>query len=265
MKEDPFPEQSLQAWIDLFSDPALSLSAILEKGNKSEATFSSPSYLALWLDYFLVAGEEPVKEKWASLPLEEQIGLGVELLTCYIFQPLYIRLTKREKASMIKAPLKLESQGKFFRVEHGTGTNRNIELLYPLEHRRLWPDLFRIIPGDLFSSRKIMEAIQPGMTLSSFSRLEKIRQRVETLASFLTKGQPEETLPDRLPVEQTPFDMAPPITGDQIEESDTGDHSPEITDSSQSAPEIKDIPPSPLPPPKRKKKIKQSKNQMELF
>ena len=167
MKEDPSQEQSLKEWTDLFSDPASSLSA-LGKGNLSEPAFSASLYLALLSDLFLVAGEEPVKEKWASLPLDVRTDLGIELLKGYLFQPLYIRLSKEEKASAIKAPLKLESQGKFFRVEHGAGPNRKIELLYPLNHLEFWPDLFGLFQEDFFSSEKVFKALEPGISTGVF-------------------------------------------------------------------------------------------------
>jgi hypothetical protein len=162
MREDPSQEQSLKEWTDLFSDPASSLST-LGKGNLSEPTFFASLYLALLSELFLVAGGEAVKEKWASLPLEVQTELGIELLKNYLFQPLYIRLSREKKSSPIKSPLSLESQGKLFRVEHGAGPNRKIELLYPLNHRRFWPDLFRLFQEDFFSSAKVFKALEPGI------------------------------------------------------------------------------------------------------
>lgn len=261
MKEDPFQEQSLKEWTDLFSDPASSLSA-LEKGNPFEPTFSASLYLALLSDLFLVAGEEPVKEKWASLPLELQTDLGIELLKGYLFQPLYIRLSKEEKASAIKGPLKLESQGKFFRVEHGTETNRKIELLYPLDHHRFWPDLFKLFQEDFFSSEKVFKALEPRILLASSSRLEKIRRRGETLNSLFLKGKHQEISADLLPGDQSETKNAQEAHPGQAQ----GDvHPLEKIEPDPSAPAISDLPPSPLSPPMRKKKKKPSNEQLELF
>ena len=260
MKEDPSQEQSLKEWADLFSDPASSLSA-LGKGNLSAPAFSASLYLALLSDLFLVAGEEPVKEKWASLPLEVQTDLGIELLKGYLFQPLYIRLSLEEKVSAIKAPLKLESQGKFFRVEHGTGPNRKIELLYPLNHLEFWPDLFGLFQEDFFSSEKVLKALEPGILLASSSRLEKIRRRAETLGSLFLKGKPKASSTD-LPRDQSETINAPEDSPGQAQEDV---HPPEKIKPDLSASANSDLPPSPLLPPKRKKKKKSSNEQMELF
>ena len=259
MKEDPSQEQSLKEWIDLFSDPATSLST-LEKGNLSESAYSASLYLALWLEFFLVAREKPVKEKWASLPQGEQTDLGIELLKCYLFQPLYIRLSKEERSSAIKAPLTMEAQGKLFRVEHGTGTNRKIELLYPLDHLRFWPDLFRLFQEDFFSSKKVFKTLEPGIILASSSRLEKSKRRAETLGSFFWKGKSEKIFTDLFPGDQSKTKNALEDTPGQAH----GDvHPPKMIEPCQPEPAVSDLPPSPLLPPKRKNKP--SKDQMELF
>ncbi len=261
MKESPSQEQSLKEWTDLFSDSAESLSA-LEKGDFSEPTFSASLYLALLSDLFLSAGEEPVKEKWASLSRVVQTDLGIELLKDYLFQPLYIRLSKEKKLSPIKSPLKLESQGKFFRVEHGAGPNRKIELLYPLNHRRFWPDLFRLFEEDFFSSEKVFKALEPEILLASSSRLEKIRHRAEDLSTLFLKGKHPEISASLPPGDQSEItnareDAPGPAHGDV--------HPPEKMEPDLSAPAISDLPPSPPSPPKRKKKKKPSDDQLELF
>ena len=262
MKEDPSQEQSLKEWTDLFSDPASSLSA-LGKGDLSEPTFSASLYLALLSDLFLIAGEEPVKEKWASLPQEVQTDLGIELLKDYLFQPLYIRLSKEKKLSPIKSPLKLESQGKFFRVEHGAGPNRKIELLYPLNHRRFWPDLFRLFEEDFFSSEKVFKALEPEILLASSSRLEKIRQRAENLSTLFLKGKQQEISTGLPPGDQSEINKCP---GRYPRASARGGSSPGKDGARPvgSLP-ISDLPPSPPSPPKRKKKKKPSDDQLELF
>jgi hypothetical protein len=258
MKDDPSQEQSLQTWIDLFSDPASSLSTFLEKESGPESTLSSPLYLALWLDFFLVTGAKPVKEKWSFLSFAKQIELGIELLKYYLYQPLYIRLTKESTVSVIKAPLKLESQGKLFRVEQGTGTNRKIELLYPLDHPRFWPDLFGLFQEDFFSSEKVHNALEPGIILASSSRLEKMRRRAETLGSLVLEGKHGQISADLKP--EVPF-QTPNATEDILEQAG---HSSQTIESNQSAPSVS-APPSPLSSPKRKKKKKSSMDQMELF
>jgi hypothetical protein len=266
MKEDPSQEQSLQTWIDLFSDPATSLSTLLENGFGSESAFSPSPYLALWFEYFLVAESKPVKEKWASLSFEKQIGLGIELLKYYLFQPLYIRLSNEAKTSVMKAPLKLESRGKLFRVEHGTGTNRKIELLYPLNHSRIWPNLFRFFQEDFFSSEKVFKALEPGILLAFSSHLEKIRHRAETLSSLFLKEKYQEISTGLSPGEQSEIKNAQEEPSGQAE----GDiHPPEKMwldlPADQPPPPISDLLPSPPSPPKRKKKKKPSDDQLELF
>ena len=261
MKEDPSQEQSLKEWADLFTDPASSLSA-LGKGDFSEPTFSASLYLALLSDLFLSAGEKPVKEKWGSLPLEVRTDLGIELLKDYLFQPLYIRLSKEKKSLPIKSPLSLESQGKLFRVEHGAGPNRKIELLYPLNHRRFWPDLFKLFQEDFFSSEKIFKALEPGILLVSSSRLEKIRQRAETLGSLFLKGKQKEISTSLLPGDHPETKNTQEDTPGQAPEDV---HPSEKIEPDLSAPTISDLPPSPHSPPKRKKKKKPANDQLELF
>jgi hypothetical protein len=261
MNADPSHEQFLKDWTDLFSDPASSLSH-LGKGNLSESRNSVSLHLALWLEFFLIAGEESVKEKLALLPLEEQTALGIELLKCYLFQPLYIRLSKEEKSPAIKSPLLMESRGKFFQIEHGTGKNRGMELLYPLDHRRFWPELFGIFQEDFFSSETVFKALEPGIILTSSSRLRKIRQRAETLGSFFLKGKSN-------------IISAPIVPGDQSKTKNALEDNPEQTngelhpnkkiETTHPAPVVSDLPPSPFLPPKRKKKKKSSQDQMELF
>ncbi|MGA3083754.1 MAG: hypothetical protein ABSE95_03045 [Thermodesulfobacteriota bacterium] len=261
MNQDRFQGKSLKEWTDLFSDPASSLSA-LGKEALFERTYSVPLHLALWLEFFLIAGEEPVKEKWALLPLEEQTDLGIELLKCYLFQPVYIRLVKEERSLVLKAPLIMVNQEKFFQVEHGTGTNRKIELLYPLDHRRFWPELFGIFQEDFFSSEKVLKALEPGISLTSSSRLIKIKQRAETLGSFFVKGKNKETSTYLLPKDQSKTKNAlEDIPGQAHEEI----RPPKEIEPNHLAPAVSDLPPSPLLPPKRKKKKKSSQEQMELF
>jgi hypothetical protein len=264
MKEDPSLEQPLKEWIDFFSDPASSLFT-LGKGNLSESAYSESLYLALWLEFFLVAGEEQVKKKWALLPLEEQTGLGIELLKCFLFQPLYIRLSKEEKSSAIKSPLKLESQGKLFRVEHGSGTNRKIEFLYPLDHYRFWPDLFRVFPEDFFSSEKILKALEPGIIMASSSRLGKIRQRAETLGSFFLKSTGTKIPSSPLPEEQSNIDKNGLFADDSPDQTEGIVHSFEMIAPVQFPPMTEENKPSPSSPKREKKKRRSSKDQMELF
>jgi hypothetical protein len=260
MKEDPFQDQSLKAWTELFSDPALSLSTFLEKGNPSPSVYSTSISLALWLEFFLVAGQRSVKEKWALLSFEEQIDLGIALSRFYLFQPLYIRLSREEKPSVIKAPLKLEGQWKLFRVEYGTGKDQKTEFLYPLDHFHFWPDLFGLLEESFFSSEKVFKALEPGIILASSSRLEKIRHRAEILGSLFLSGKRKEILPDLSPEDPSTKNNLPQDTPGQA----NGDiPTPRGTEPSQPAP-VSDLL-SPPGSPKRKKKKKTLMDQMELF
>jgi hypothetical protein len=262
MKEDASPEQALQKWSGLFSDPASSLNALWGKGDLSESAYPASFYLALWLEFFLIAGENQAKEKWISLSFEEQIDLGIRLLKCYLFHPLYIRLSKEEKISVIKAPLRLESQGKLFRVEHGTGTSRKLELLYPLDHLEFWPDLFKVFPEDFFTSEKILKALEPGIILVSSSRLEKTRHRAEKLTALFSKRKYKE-ISEALPSEDQ--SKNPPVREDTPEQADQEVIAPDRFEPNQPTLLVSDLPPSPGLPPKRKKKKKTAMDQMDLF
>jgi hypothetical protein len=94
-------------------------SPLLGEGHPSDADFFSPFMgneslfetgypaslrLALWLDFFLMAGEEGFKKKWPLLPTEEQKTLGIELLKCYLVQPLFLRLSQEERPSGAQGP-----------------------------------------------------------------------------------------------------------------------------------------------------------------
>jgi hypothetical protein len=262
MKEAPSLEQSIKEWSELFSDPASSLTALGGRGDLPESAYPASFYLALWLELFLVAGENQAKEKWASLSLEGQIDLGIGLLKCYLFHPLYIRLSLEEKISIIKAPLRLESQGKLFRVEHGSGANRKLELLYPLDHLEFWPDLFSLFPEDFFASEKILKALEPGIILVSLSRLEKTRRRAETLAALFSTEkhkEPPEVLPSGDQSRQ------PPVQKDTPEPTNQDLSAPENLEPEQPAPLVSALPPSPGLSPGRKKKKKTAMDQLDLF
>ena len=239
MRKDPSHEKSLKGWTDLFAEPAASL-LTLAKGNLVEPGLSTPQHLALWLEFFLIAGEGPVKERWGLLPLEDQITLGIELLKCYLFQPLYIRLSKGEKSPVIKSPLSLESRGKLFQIEHGTETKRKTELLYPLDHHRFWPELFRLFTEDFFSSQKVLKALEPALSLMSPSRLRKMRQRAETLQALFLKRD-HEVIPRLNLSERTEQLKSKPT----VVEENSG--------------------PTKQSTPQRKKKKKSSPEQLELF
>jgi hypothetical protein len=262
MKGDLSLEQSLKEWSGLFSDPAASLTAYWGNGDLSISAYPASFYLALWLELFLVAGENQAKEKWTSRSIEEQIDLGIGLLKCYLFHPLYIRLSLEEKISVIKAPLRLECQGKLFRVEYETGTGRKLELLYPLDHLEFWPDLFKVFPEDFFASEKILKALEPGIILVSSSRLEKTRRRAETLAALFSIGKDKE-IPEALPFGDR--SKQSPVREDTPEQADQEVTAPDKPESEQPAPLVSELPPSPGLTPKRKKKKKTSLDQMELF
>jgi hypothetical protein len=260
MKEDPSQEQSLKERADLFSDPASSLSH-LGKGNLSASRYSESLHLALWLEFFLIAGKEPMKEKLALMPLEEQTELGIELLKCYLFQPLYIRLSMEQKTSVIKAPLTLESQGKLFQVEYGIGKDKKKELLYPLDHFHFWPGLFGLLEENFFSSEKVLKALEPGIILTSSSRLEKIRHRAETLGSLFLNGKRKDITFDSPPEDPSKINDGLEDTPGQAHRDI---HHPRQPEPNLPISSVSD-PLSPFGTPKRKKKKKSSMDQMELF
>ncbi len=262
MKENPPEKQSPEKWNDLFADPGASLDLLREKGIRSESTYPASLFIALWLDFFLVTGGEEVKAKWAALPPEEQSGLGVELLKCYLSQPLYIRLSEGKKLPGLKAPLELKSQGKFFLVEYGNEPDRQLEWLYPLDHQRFWPALFRVFKENFFTSEDIQKALEAEMIRVSSSRLEKIRRRADDLIALFSKGDINE-----IPEAPTPKDQPewPPVRKDTPETVSEDVLSPEKLEPETPPPAVPDLSPSPASEPKRKKKKKTSMDQLELF
>lgn len=256
-------EQSLSSLIDLFSDPTQSLTegrGLFEKG------CSAPLWLALWLETFLMAGGKPLKKEWPRLSPEAQRVIGVELLKCYLYQPLFIRLSSEGRPATPGSKFILKRQGQLLQVEIGSGPAREIQFCYPLAHSRLWPDLLTLFEEELFSFREIFKNLEPGLHMASSSRLETIRQRAETLHSFFLKWQGSSVFRSMKPEETTD-----PEKGDSLSIEDSPAQEPgginldkdiEPTEPITFDPEK--VPPS-APRPKKKGKGKSAPDQMKMF
>lgn len=240
MDEDQLPEKPLNEWANFFSEPAFD-QTLLEQRFLFQPGYQTPLRLALWLDYFLIAGEAPLKEKWGQLSLEERNALGIELLKCYLFQPLFLRLSLEGK-STIKKPGEL--------------------LFYPLAHDRLWPGLLTVLKEELFSSDEVFKGLQPGLMMTSSSRLETIRRRAETLSSFFLTSQrtdpaaTEPAIPEKsalLPIENGP-NQTPLVV-----------NSESALEPTEPLPADPDILPASSASPKKKKKSKPANDQLKLF
>jgi len=188
MKADPPEERSDKEWTDLFSDPEAAL-AELRRGERPRP--SPALLLALWLEYFLQKGGEGVRERLSLLAEEELTELAVSWLTCYLSRPLYVRIHRSPETASHKGPLHFSFIGRLVKVEQGSGGSRRREILYPLDHKRLWPEALRLLPERVFSSPEVIRALTPAIALANASRLEKIRGRGQTLASLLGKTKDE--------------------------------------------------------------------------
>ena len=183
-------DKSLSDLVHFFSeathDRAMAGEALL-----FDRSFPLPWRLALWLDYFLMAGGERIKEKWSELPLEEQLDLGLEVLKCYLAQPLFIRLSPERREAMKNQPLVSEKEGRLLRVIFPSESTAPPYALYPLAHERLWPGLLDVLMDKLFPSEELSKSLQPALVMAASSRLETIRKRAEVLSSFFFKGKAE--------------------------------------------------------------------------
>lgn len=265
MGEKASSEQFPNDWIAFFSDPDQFLT---KKGILLEREYPPPLRLALWLEYFLTAGVKPLKGLWARLPMEEQNVLGVEILKCYLFQPLFIRIFPEEKSLKPTPPLLLKKQGKILTVERGTepdGPDGEVWFYYPLVHHRLWPGLLTLFQqGEIFSFEEVAKGLEPELAIAASSHLETIRQRAETLSSLFRKmpGAAPSLIPEgqmgteettTLMVEDAPARV--PGTANLTEGRKTGQAPSPGPDSSLDQPA----------PPKKKKKKKPALDQMKLF
>ncbi len=256
-------EQSFSNLVDLFSDPVHTLT---EKGGLLEKGCPPTLWLALWLESFLMAGGKPLKKEWPRLSSETQKILGMELLKCYLYQPLFLRLSSEGRLSTPGSKFISKRQGQLLQVEIGSGPARGIQFCYSPAHSRFWPDLLTVFEEELFSSREIFKNLEPGLRMALSSRLETIRQRAETLHSFFLKWQGPSVFRSLKPEETTD-----PEKGDSLSIEDSPDQEPEDghfdnnmnpTEPTTFDPDI--IPPS-SPAPKKKGKGKSAPDQMKMF
>lgn len=256
-------EQSFSDLIDLFSDPAQSLT---EKGDLFEKGCPAPLGLALWLESFLMAGEKPLKKEWTRLSSEAQRILGVELLKCYLFQPLFIRLSGEGRSGTTTPPTILGKQGKLLQIHYGGGPARKIRLFYPLAHSRLWPGVMTVSEEELFSSEKMFKQLEPGLRMAASSRSEKIRQRAETLRAFFLKWQGGSVSRSLKPEENTATSKRKPFNDVEIHAQEPGDANldNDIVPTQPMTSDPDSVPALP-PRPKKKRKGKSASDQMKLF
>jgi hypothetical protein len=265
MNEEHLPGKPLIKWAPLFSDSAFD-QLVLEEKVLFQPGYLKPLRLALWLDYFLMAGQDRLKEKWAQLSWEEQQALGIELLRCYLFQPLFLRLSQEERSATKNLLLISGKPGNLLRVEVESETTSESRFFYPLAHQRLWPGFLAVFEEGLFSSKEVFKGLQPELTLASSSRLETIRHRAETLDSFFLKWQGGGVSPDVIKTEQTNLEKSAPVPMEDLPaQTPGGVHSASAVEAIQSAEEGADLlPTSPTSPPKKKKR-KTPTDQLKLF
>jgi hypothetical protein len=263
MKEKESSEQFPEEWIDLFSDPDQLLKGdwiLLRK------EYPPPLRLALSLEFYLTAGEEPLKELWGRLPLEELKVLRIEILKCYLFQPLFIRLFPQEKPRNPNPPLFLKRRGNLLFAERGTGSGREVGFYYPLAHHRLWPGLLSMNQNEKFSFEKCIKNLEPELTTAASSRMETLRQRADILRSLFLRERDGDVLfsvepdqPDRKEkTEDVILEDKPAQDPGEVRfsEGDKNAHSP------ASGP---DLSPAQSAKPQKKKKKKPAADQMDLF
>jgi hypothetical protein len=205
--------KSLIEVIRLFSDPE-AFRSLTETGVLLDQGYPAPWRLALWLEYFLRAGRERFWEKWTRLSPEGQNDLGVEILKCYLFQPLFVPLSTGESLSPARSLPGLKKKGQLLQADLESTEGRSERLFYPLAHHRLWPGLWDFIKEEFPPSPKVFKRLIPDLTLASSSRLEKVRQRAESLISFFSTGQEAVAGPGLVPEEKAPRPV--PQTGPVI-------------------------------------------------
>ncbi|MBA4393242.1 MAG: hypothetical protein C0407_06790 [Desulfobacca sp.] len=269
MNDEQLPGTPKIELVRLFSDFSDDRS-LLEDGFLFQLGYPLPLRLALWLDYFLMAGQDRFQDKWAHLSLEEQQALGIELLKCYLSQPLFLRLSQ-EGISGSKKPLHIsEKAEKLLQVEVESGATPEICSFYPLAHQRLWPDLLTVLKEAPFPSEEVFNRLQPELTIASSSRLETIRRRAETLGDFFLKGKKASVSPFSTVETPTKLENNGPFPNADIPaETPAVVNSFRAIEPTQTAPEgLDNSPTSPTSPPsfpKKKKKGKPSTDQLKLF
>ncbi len=262
MGEKKSSERFPKEWIDLFSDPDQVFkeeAVLLKKGRPLLLLF------ALGLEFFLMAGEQSLKEFLGRLPREVQRALRIEILKCYLFQPLFIRLFPEEKPIHLTPPLLLKKQKNLLLAERGTGSCEEIGFYYPLVHHRLWPGLLSLNQEGIFSSEEILQGLEPELLIASSSTLKTIRQRAETLRALRKEAKGD--IPFSMEADQQKRVEKPDTAN--VEEARTRDpeedRSPAKNHPAQPSVPVPDISPvQPAVPQKRKKK-KPVPDQMDLF
>jgi hypothetical protein len=240
----------------------------MEDESLFESGYPASWRLALWLDFFLRAGEEAFKEKWTSLSSEEQKTLGIELLKCYLVQPLFLRFFAADKPPTAKGPFILKKDGKLLQVTYDTGKGESVLLLYPLVHHRLWPGLLSVFKEVFPYSHTLLKHLEPELRMAAASRLEEIRQRAETLRAYDSKEAVEDVLHSHDSGQELEVIKETVFSLEKVEPSDLdqADISPStVMDAVPSAPEIPDIGFEPQRAPKKRKKKKSAEDQMKLF
>lgn len=231
-----------------------------------ESGFSGPWHLVRWLDQFLTIGQGPLKETWGRLSAEEQTALGVELLKCYLFQPLFLRFFREEGTALPHPFPYLKNGEKLLQVEDRKTTSGSIRFIYPLAHHRFWPVLLTALEEKLFSLEAIFDRLQPEITLAVASRQEKIRARAETLQAFFLKWQSQAASgSEMLPEQINPKDrVSPPFPKGTIQAPADGTLVKE-SELIHSAPLVPDPIPASSSAPLKKKKNARSRDQLKLF
>jgi hypothetical protein len=265
MDQEQLSGKTLSEWADLFSDSAFDQS-LLEEEFLFERRYPTTLRLALWLDYFLMAGQDRLKEKWALLSLEEQHTLGIELLKCYLSQPLFLRLSQGKKLTTKKPWRISEKPGRLLQVEVKSGTSPEIRFFYPLAHHRLWPGILTVFKEEFFSSKEVFKHLYPELTIASSSRLETIRRRAETLGSFFLKGQGAGVITSVMAEEQANLEKSTSFTIEDVPAQTPGGFpSASAGEPTQAAPKGADLLAVPPTSPPKKKKRKLSTDQLKLF
>jgi hypothetical protein len=181
--------------------------ALMEKADLFDPGCPTSLKSALWLDYFLNEGALTFKEKWGLLPPEEKNLLGMEILKCYLHQPLFLRLSRDGRGEISGTPLVSEKKGGLLQVTFASGNQKILQRYYPLHHNRLWPDLLEILAKVFFPSSATSHSLERELALVSGSRLAHLRQRAETLRLFFPGTATREPLPQPLEKEMAESDL----------------------------------------------------------
>lgn len=231
-----------------------------------ESGYSGPWRLVRWLDQFLTFGQGPLKETWGRLSAEEQTALGVELLKCYLFQPLFLRFSREEGSAPPRPFPFLENGGKLLQVEDRKSTPGLVRFIYPLAHHRFWPVLLTAIEEKLFSLEAIFNQLQPEITLAVASHQEKIRERAETLQAFFLKWQNQAASGSEMLQEQiNPQDRVSPPDPKGTNQAPADGTLVKESELIHSAPPVPDPIPVSSSAPLKKKKNARSKDQLKMF